>query len=150
MTSHPGAAFDIVTMLPAFVFGPNLLQTSLKETTGTNGILWKVLTTGLPIPLSYGNVHVEDVARAHVLALDRGKVPGGSRYLLVASNQPWSFALEYVKGKWPEREWAEKETVGAPIKWDPSKAVKELGLGEFLSFTRQIDDVVKQLIGFGA
>ena len=150
MTSHPEATFDIITTLPAFVFGPNLLQTSVKETTGTNGILWKVLTTGFPFPLAYGNVHVEDVARAHVLALDHGKVPGGSRYLLVASNDSWSFALEYVKGKWPERKWAEKETVGAPVKWDTSKAVKELGLGGFLSYRRQIDDVVEQLIAFGA
>jgi len=150
LKSHPEATFDIVTTLPGFVFGHNLLQTSVKETAGTNGALWKVLTTGLPFPMAYGNVHVEDVARAHVLALDRGKVPGGSRYLLVASNDPWSSALEYVKGKWPERKWAEKETVGAPIKWDASKAVTELGLGGFLSFKRQVDDVVEQLIALGA
>ena len=150
MTSHPEAIFDIITMLPAIVLGPNLLQTSVKETTGTNGILWSVLTTGVPSPLANGNVHVEDVARAHVLALDHGKVPGGSRYLLVASNDPWSFALEYVKGKWPERKWAENETVGVPVKWDASKAVKELGLGGFLSFRRQIDDVVEQLTAFDA
>jgi len=150
MHSHPEATFDVVTTLPAFVFGPNLLQTSAKETAGTNGILWKILTTGLPFPFSYGNVHVEDVARAHVLALDHEKAPGGNRYLLAASSESWSSALEYVKGKWPERKWAENETVGTPIKWDASKAVKELGLGGFLSFRRQIDDVVEQLIALGA
>lgn len=147
---HPEATFDIVTMLPAFVFGPNLLQTSVKETAGTNGTLWKILTTGLPFPLSNANVHVEDAARAHVLALDQGKAPGGSRYLLVASSDPWSSALEYVKRKWPERKWAEKDTAGTSVKWDASKAVTELGLGGFLSFERQIDDVVEQLIAFGA
>jgi len=150
LKSHPEATFDIVTTLPAFVFGPNLLQASVKETAGTNGILWKILTSGLPFPLSNANVHVEDVARAHVLALDQGKVPGGSRYLLVASNDPWSSALEYVKGKWPERKWAEKETAGTPVKWDASKAVTELGLEGFLSFKRQIGDVVEQLIALGA
>ena len=150
LKSHPEATFDIVTTLPAFVFGRNLLQTSVKETGGTNGILWNILTAGVPFSLSNANVHVEDVARAHVLALDRGKVPGGSRYLLVASNDPWSSALEYVKGKWPERKWAEKETVGTPVKWDASKAVTELGLGGYLSFKRQIDDVVEQLIAVGA
>lgn len=113
-------------------------------------MLWKTLTEGLPFLLFHGNVHVEDVARAHVLALDHGKIPGGSRYLLVASNDPWSSALPYVKGKWPERKWAEKETVGAPVKWDASKAVTGLGLGRFLSFRRQIDDVVEQLIAVGA
>lgn len=150
MTSHPEATFDIVATLPAFVFGPNLLQTSVKETAGTNGFLWKILTTGLPFPLHYSNVHVEDVARAHILALDNGKVPGGGRYLLVASNDPWSSALEYVKGKWPERKWAEEETVGPAVKWDASKAVKELGLGGFMSLTKQVDDVVEQLIAVGA
>ena len=150
MNSHPEATFDIITTLPGFVAGPNLLQTSVKETSGSNDFLWKILTTGLPFPVAHGNVHVEDVARAHVLALDHGKVPGGNRYLLVASDEPWSFALEYVKGKWPERKWAEKETVGTPVKWDSSKTVKELGLGGFLSFRRQIDDVVEQLIAFGA
>jgi len=150
MTLHPEATFDIITTLPGFVTGTNLLQTSVKETAGTNGILWKILTTGLPFPLPYGKVHVEDVARAHVLALDHGKVPGGGRYLLVASNEPWSFALEYVKGKWPERKWTENETATIPTKWDASKAVKELGLGGFLSFNRQIDDVVEQLIALGA
>jgi len=150
MTLHPEATFDIITTLPAFVFGPNLLQKSVNETAGSNGILWNTLITGFYLPLPYSNVHVEDVARAHVLALDHGKVPGGGRYLLVASNEPWSFALGYVKGKWPERKWAENEPVGFPVKWDASKAVKELGLGGFLSFSKQIDDVVEQLIALGA
>ena len=150
LESHPEATFDIVTTLPAFVFGRNLLQTSAKEIAGTNRKLWAILTTGLPFPTPHGSVHVEDVARAHVLALDQGKVPGGNRYLLAASSDPWSSALEYVKGKWPERKWAEKETVGVPFKWDTSKAVTELGLGGFLSFKRQIDDVVEQMIALGA
>ncbi len=135
-------------MLPAFVFGRNLLQTSAREIAGTNESLWGILTKGLPYPYTNANVHVEDVARAHVLALDRGKA--NSRYLLVASNEPWSSALEYVKGKWPERKWAEKDTVGLPIKWDSTKAVTELGLGEFLGLKKQIDDVVEQLIALGA
>src|SRR5258708_8056879 len=88
LKSHPEATFDIVTMLPAFVFGRNLLQTSAREIAGTNESLWGILTKGLPYPYTNANVHVEDVARAHVLALDRGKA--NSRYLLVASNEPWS------------------------------------------------------------
>jgi nucleoside-diphosphate-sugar epimerase len=150
LKSHPEATFDIVTMLPTFVFGPNLLQTSARETAGINGTLWKILTGGIPFPFPNGNVHVEDVARAHILALNQSKIPAGNRYLLAASDESWSSALEYVKGRWPERKWAEKETVGVPIKFDSSKAVTELGLGGFLSFKRQIDDVVEQLIALGA
>jgi nucleoside-diphosphate-sugar epimerase len=150
LKSHPEATFDIITILPAFVFGPNLLQTSAMEITGTNRILWGILTKGLPFPMANGNVHVEDVARAHVLALDQGKVPGGNRYLIANRSIPWSFALGYAEGKWPERKWAEKETTGARINWDTSKAVTELGLGGFLSFQRQIDDVVGQMVTLGA
>lgn len=66
--------------------------------------------------------------------------------VLVVSNDPWSSAPEYFKGKRPKRKWAEKEAVGAPVKWDTNKAVTELDLGGFLNFKRQINNIVEQLI----
>ena len=148
MVDHPEATFDLLTTMPGLVIGPNLFQTSSQEISGSNGILWNILTTGLTDPFWQTNVHVQDVARAHVAALDKDKVAGG-RYLLNGSNEPWSYALEYAKKRWPGRKWAEKETVGLPFKWDSSKAKREMGI-DWIPIEKQINDVVEQMIALGA
>src|SRR5258706_6778014 len=90
-------------------------------------------------PCIYIYIHdiIGHTRQAHLFRSRRGRSP--SRYRLVASNDAWSSALEYVKGKQPKRKWAEKETVGAPASCD-------LGGRGFLSFKRQMDDIVEQLI----
>jgi nucleoside-diphosphate-sugar epimerase len=148
MADHPEANFDLATTLPGLVMGPNLFQTSSQEISGSNAILWNILTNGLPYPFWQTNVHVQDIAHAHVAAVDKDKVASG-RYLLNGSNEPWSYALEYVKKRWPERTWAEKETIGLPFEWDSSKARREMGI-DWIPFEKQIDDVVEQMIALGA
>lgn len=79
-TSSPG--FDIVTIHPSLVRGPDLLQSSPAEVGGSNGVLFGAVMTGevVPDPSALTLVHVKDVAEAHIKALNPSVLAG--RYLV--------------------------------------------------------------------
>ncbi|RDW65843.1 uncharacterized protein DSM5745_09582 [Aspergillus mulundensis] len=87
--------FDVVNLLAGVVVGPDdrLLPSSSNEQPasalldGTRAsVLAPALTTDLSSPFPYVAVpvHVGDVARAHVDAVDCGKVRGGSEFILAS------------------------------------------------------------------
>lgn len=147
--SHPDASFDITTIYNSMTLGRNLLQEKPEEISGTNQGLWQILTTGLPGYVNF-SVHVDDVSRAHIIALDKSRIPSSTR--LITSQPPfenWNPAVDYAKRRWPERKWAEAETANPGWKFDNSESNRLLGI-QYKSFETQIEDVVNQMIELGA
>jgi nucleoside-diphosphate-sugar epimerase len=103
-TRKPG--FDAIHIHPSYVEGRNELTTTIKDfELGTNAfILAPVLGRTTKDPKAPSVVHVDDVALAHVLALDP-KIQGNQSFLLASSgqdNMQWNDAKEFVKKHFPD------------------------------------------------
>ncbi|KAF2396929.1 NAD(P)-binding protein [Trichodelitschia bisporula] len=90
-------AFDVVYLHPAFVEGRNDLASNAREVLkGTNTlVLGQVLGKKFDHPVAGATVHVEDVARVHVQALNQ-YVPGNTSYILSQSAR-WEDVRRIVK-----------------------------------------------------
>lgn len=141
--------FDVVVLVPSFVFGPGNLDQSADEfARGSNALLLGHLL-GKPVgPLPTISVHIDDVAKSHVEAL-KLSVPAG-KYLLDSEETDWSVARAVVKKHFPEQvgklfpEEAETQTIKLHL--DGSKAEKAFGL-RFKSFEEQVKDTVGYYLG---
>lgn len=142
--------FDVVHMHPSFVEGRDDLTTTVEGfETGTNAmVLGPVLgRTGPQTPPSV--VHVEDVARAHVGALNPA-VQGNQSFVLSSTGKDgmrWDDAKAFVGKHFPEA--VEKGvlrndgTTPTGKAWvDNSKTVEVLGI-EFKSY----EDMVVSVVG---
>jgi nucleoside-diphosphate-sugar epimerase len=78
--------FDHVNIMPCVTIGRNELATTPEEImSSSNGVIMRiVLGVDAQLPLPGATVHLDDVAKIHVLALDSGKVAGGSSFLAVS------------------------------------------------------------------
>jgi nucleoside-diphosphate-sugar epimerase len=95
--------FSIVHVMPSYVFGANDLVTDATAiASGSNAILMG-LVLGMAAPnASPGTVvHVDDVARIHVGALDEEKIPGNAN-LLASVPAQFEDALEIAARLFPE------------------------------------------------
>jgi len=146
--------FDVINILPTFVFGRNELVTDAKDiTTGTNGILFgPVLGNKAEIPLPGTSVHVNDVAWLHVQALDP-KIPGNQNFpanshglegvvyddalRIVAQHYPDAVAkgLLPINGTQPTKK----------VKFDASRTEETFGM-KFESFEEQLRSLTDQYI----
>ncbi|KAH8809426.1 cinnamyl-alcohol dehydrogenase [Xylogone sp. PMI_703] len=144
-------AFDVISLMPSFVLGANRLITDVKGiNSGTNAQpLTPLLGQTSPIPLPANSVHVDDVALAHIRALNP-KVSGNQSFLLSSNIEGivWDDAIEITRRNFPII--AEKgimplngsqPTVKCQV--DASKAEKQLGI-KFQSYEEQ----VKSLVGY--
>ena len=75
--------------MPSYVFGANELVTDAKSVaSGSNGLLMGlILGVSAPYASPGTVVHVEDVARIHVGALDEKKIPGNASFAAAMSVQ---------------------------------------------------------------
>ncbi|XDG09715.1 hypothetical protein ABKA04_009330 [Annulohypoxylon sp. FPYF3050] len=138
-------SFEVVFLMPTFVFGPNPLSRTAEDfVKGSNDILLNHILGKSSQPLLTVSVHIDDVAKLHVLSL-KASVPTG-RYLLDsegASGTDWSVALPTVKKYYPQSvgkvfaENAEVQTI--KIRIDNSKAEKAFGI-KWKSFEEQVKD----------
>ncbi|KAH6611480.1 hypothetical protein Trco_001500 [Trichoderma cornu-damae] len=153
-------AFSVVNILPVFVIGRDDTVTDPSNIAkGTNGLLMgPLLGHARDQPLVGVAVHLDDVARMHVLALSPS-VKGNQDFL--ACSQPsevvdWSDSFEIVKKRFPEA-YADGvfkfESIPRPVNVpgyvDSSKAEKALGF-KFKSFEEITIDTVEhylELIG---
>ena len=89
------SSYTVVTLLPSIVLGKHLLATNIN-TGSTNDLIWYLLAGGVSMPLMSRVVHVEDVAKCHVQALDE-KVPGNQRYI-IDNGETFQYddAIDYV------------------------------------------------------
>lgn len=94
--------FSIIHIMPSYVFGGNELVTDAKSiASGSNAILMG-LVLGVKAQAAIGTVvHLDDVARIHVGALDEKKVPASTSFLASLSVQ-FEDALEIAKRLFPE------------------------------------------------
>jgi len=135
--------FDLVTPMPSYVFGPNRLSRTPEEfASGSNSILLGLLLGKPGLPLMTASVHIDDVAKAHVLSLN-STVPAG-RYLLAsggAKGTDWSEALPVVKKYFAEAVGTtfvrDTEVKTMELRTDTSKAEKAFGI-QFKSFEEQV------------
>ena len=94
--------FDIIHIHPVYVVGRNELALDAKAVLkGTNSTaLGHVLGTKFDQGRTSGSVHLYDVARLHVLALDP-KVKGGQSFIASHENV-WNDSLDIVKKHFPQ------------------------------------------------
>ncbi|KAJ5862333.1 hypothetical protein N7455_006401 [Penicillium solitum] len=139
--------YSLVTIHPAFVFGTNLVQNSAQEVqTGSNGILWGSVMGGVPLGGIRG-VHIQDVAEAHVKALDP-KIKDGSKYLLSAPQTTWKNVARIALKAYPNVGAKITEVEGMPsMPTDTTKAEVELGI-QWRSWDEIVRSVMDQQLGF--
>jgi nucleoside-diphosphate-sugar epimerase len=148
--------WDVINIMPAFVVGDNELITDPAKI--SDGTVSAAFAQVLGQDSGWGavpstSVHVEDVARLHLLALDT-KIPGNQSFLAVSEGERgtvWSDAIEVVKRNFPE---AVKKGIlpndGVAVtkrtKVDASRTEKVFGI-KFKSYEEQVKSVVKQYLG---
>jgi nucleoside-diphosphate-sugar epimerase len=93
-------AFDVIHLHPSFVEGRNDLAMSMREVLrGTNAIVLGIVLGRRPSSITGASVHLEDVARSHVQALD-STIPGNRSYILSQSTR-WDDVKRIVETNFP-------------------------------------------------
>lgn len=135
-------SFDLIHLHPSFVEGRNDLAATPREAMkGTNTlILGLALGKNFENPIAGATVHNEDVAMAHVQALD-SSVPGNSSYIL---SQPthWNDAIHIIQQEFPNATLPSSgsvETHELPI--DVS-ATEDCFSFQHLNFVEQVKSVI--------
>ncbi|KAH0491006.1 hypothetical protein TgHK011_002452 [Trichoderma gracile] len=143
--------FDVIHILPLFVLGRDDTVTTAEQIAkGTNKILMAPLL-GTPRPPIPGSpVHLDDVARLHVLSLDP-KVAGNQDFLAGShSLEPfeWSDSINIIKKHFPQavadgvfKFEAVEQLVTLKTQVDSTKAEKMFGF-KFKRFEEQVVSVV--------
>ncbi|MCJ1248460.1 hypothetical protein MMC30_005678 [Trapelia coarctata] len=157
---HP--EWDVINILPSFTIGDNELVTEADQLAdGTNAaalapVLGKDSGWGR-VPST--SVHVEDIGKLHVLALDP-KIAGGQSFLAVSEGERgtrWEEALDIVRRNFPEAVAKGVLPNNGPIatkrtKVDSSRTERVFGI-KLQGFEEQVKSVVGQyldLVGFVA
>ena len=142
--------FDINSIHPGFVIGANELATTAQGVIkGTNSMLMgHVLGMKSDQPRMSGTVHLHDVARVHILALDL-KVKGGQSFAAIKNNV-WNDALGYVKKHFPAAVESGKLPANGDqptlnIDFDASKTEETFGF-KFQDYEAQTLSVVEQYL----
>ncbi|KAL6830914.1 hypothetical protein J3E69DRAFT_328112 [Trichoderma sp. SZMC 28015] len=153
-------AFDVINILPVFVVGRDDTVTDVSNIAkGTNGLLMgPLLGHARDQPLLGVAVHVDDVAKMHVLAL-KPTLKGNHDFLACAQPNEvvdWADSFEIVKKRFPEayangafKFESIPRPVSVPTYVDSTKAEKALGF-KFKSFEELTVSVVEhylELIG---
>lgn len=139
--------YALVSMHPGFVYGPNLMQKNAAGIMGgSNSALWGFIMAGTPTGFLTA-VHVQDVAEAHIRALDQ-RILDGSKYLLVGKSTSVPEIARFVKKHYPDAGAVITEDAQGVL--DPvntSKAETELGM-KWRSFEAMVQGVMDQQLGF--
>ncbi|KAJ6787345.1 hypothetical protein PWT90_06344 [Aphanocladium album] len=143
-------SFTVVRILPSFVVGRDDTVTDVSQISkGTNGnVMGPLLGRVWQGPMSGGSVHIDDVAKLHVMALDASV---SSNELFLASNPvsiEWAESFDIVKRRYPDEYAAglfkfdsSTKPESGPAHIDSSKATKTFGI-QFKSFEEQVTSVV--------
>ncbi|KAK8109153.1 3-beta hydroxysteroid dehydrogenase/isomerase [Apiospora sp. TS-2023a] len=156
---HPD--FDFVNLLPSVVIGPDtrLAADARPEELAVEArgaVLASALNPSLNSPFPYVGVpvHVHDVARAHVDAVDESRVPGNAEYIL-SSDTPegvvWDRDTALVANKYfadaVQSQVLPMEGSLAAIKWrlDASKTEQTFGWN-MTSFEQTMKEMLAQYL----
>ncbi|KAK4034685.1 putative NADPH-dependent methylglyoxal reductase GRP2 [Parachaetomium inaequale] len=147
---HDPPTFDAVYLHPGFVLGPNHRATRAHQVLrGGNSMIMAILH-GFPLGTHPGTtVHVDDVAYAHVKALDKKHVPGNQSFMLCAP-AVWEDTVDIVRKKFPGAFRAS----GVPVR--ESITTFEINAGttytqrifnfKFASFEEQVESAMRQYL----
>lgn len=142
--------FSVITFHPSWTLGRNDLASTVEDLwAGTNRFaLNVVIGQKVEVPRAGASVHVDDVARAHVLALD--KSVEGNRSLVLNSPMQWedvskilarNFKSAVEKGTLSME--GEQRTAHIDIQGDETERI--LGF-RYLSFEEQVKRVIEQYL----
>ncbi|TFB00470.1 hypothetical protein CCMA1212_007711 [Trichoderma ghanense] len=143
--------FDVIHVLPLYVIGRDETVTTAEQIVkGTNRILMGPLLGTPRPPIPSAPVHLDDVARLHVLALDP-KVEGNQDFLAGShSLEPfdWRDSIDIIKKHFPQavadgvfKFEAVEQLVTLKAQVDSTKAEKLFGF-KFKRFEEQVVSVV--------
>lgn len=148
-------SFDIVNICPSFIIGANELTTTTANIlNGTNAIALSPLlgAKNTTTPYPGASVHVNDVAKVHVLALDPKIVPFGSSENFITSSgglegTTWDDAIEIVKKNFPEQKTFNLSgtQMTRTLKIDSSRTEEVFGI-KFQGYEEQVTSVVKHYL----
>lgn len=151
-TRDHSPTFSITTIHPSWVLGRNDLATSIEGLwASTNRWVLDIALGNEPVieNLVGACVHVDDVARAHILALDE-KVKRNHNFILNGPLVRWEDVHEVVKKHFPDAVAdgtllveGKQETVDADIRGEETEKV--LGF-EYLSFEEMVRGIVAQYL----
>jgi len=143
--------FEIINLLPSVVIGPDELAMKSSELLiGTRALaMAPLLGVKSEIPLVGQQVHVDDVARAHVDALDT-RVPGNADYILSsdgADGIEWDDANGMFKGEGGKGKLKLDGSLPT-TKWRIDSSTTERAFGwKCQSFKETMSDLVGQYLG---
>ena len=145
--------------MPAYVQGRNDLVTRKEDVgQGSNDIIVNlVLGKRSTRPFMGGVVHLDDVAKAHVLALDSTLANGGDNFILAANggdNIEWNDTTEIAREMFPD---AVEEGIlplggyqlSLKTAFDVSNSEEKLGI-RFKDFEDMVASVVGQYVELAA
>ncbi|KAK0634082.1 hypothetical protein B0T14DRAFT_561602 [Immersiella caudata] len=142
-------AFDAVYLHPGFVLGRNdTALTPGQAIQGTNSVVLALLLGKRFGPYAGTTVHVEDVARAHVMSLDPS-VCGNQSYIL-SQNSRWNDACEITRSCFPEAVKNKMLVMGGNVKTthlpvDTTLTEETFGF-EFASYEEQVRSIISQYL----
>jgi nucleoside-diphosphate-sugar epimerase len=144
--------FEIINLLPSVVIGPDELATKRSDLlTGTRALaLAPILGQKIESPLVGQQVHVDDVARGLVDALD-SRVLGNEDYILSSDGFEWDDARGMFKGEGGKGELKLKLKLDGSLptmKWKIDVSTTEKAFGwKCRSFEETMRDLVGQYLG---
>ena len=146
--------FDVINMLPSFFIGKNELVTEAKDILrGTNGAAFgQVLGKKMDSPNPGTTIHVNDVAKIHILALNP-KVKGNQNFMASSGGvegREWADAIKIVKEIFSEavrdgRLPADGFQPSKKLRIDSRKTEKELGIA-FQPYETQVESVTEHYL----
>lgn len=146
--NEPG--FDIVFLHPGFVLGRTELAARSRDiaTRGTGAVVMGVaLGASWSEPLVGATCHVDDVARCHVSALDRKRVPGDGRSYVMAWQARWNDARRAVRRAFPGVAGLPNDgsVTTTRLEFDCTETERVFGMKP-RTFEEQVVDVVGQFL----
>lgn len=144
-------SFDVINVIPGFVFGRNEMATDVAGLlTGSNRLLLSMLQgQTILVPRLAGAAHVDDVAKVHMLALDE-KVQG-SQDFGVTIPVVYDEAFGIVEKRFPnlveDGTFAQGHQPSLAVNWDASKTEELFGL-KFKTYEDMVIDVARQYLEF--
>jgi nucleoside-diphosphate-sugar epimerase len=146
--------FEVVSILPSMVIGKNELNRTTEDIgKGSNGTTLGVLLNNRSETPSLGvSVHVNDVARAHIDALDPA-IQGNRNYLCSSGGvegTTWEDAKDIVRRNFPKAvadgiSPLEGSQPSRPIRLDSSDTEEVFGW-KFASFEEQVKSVAEHYL----
>ena len=141
--------FDVINILPGFVFGRNDKATNTTDLlSGSNRLLLTILKgQTFEAPRLAGAAHIDDVSRVHVLALDE-KIKGGQDFGVTVP-MVYDDIFDIVKKHFPrafnDGTFTRGHQPSLGVNWDASKTEEVFGL-KFKSYENMVVDFVGQFL----